>query len=99
MARTNGSRRICGSWSIRRSQKIAAPAEAPEMDAMKLGYVELANEPRYANKLRPFRDRLHGSRASLSGKSDGIGRCPEVSFRIRLRPARRWIRTDGQSSS
>jgi ABC transporter substrate binding protein (PQQ-dependent alcohol dehydrogenase system) len=29
---------------------IAAPAEAPEMGAMKLGYVELADDPRYANR-------------------------------------------------
>jgi ABC transporter substrate binding protein (PQQ-dependent alcohol dehydrogenase system) len=90
---------------------IAAPAEAPEAGAMRLGYVELADDPRYANRSahsgivftdlgRPYQ----GSQVALKD-AQGIGRVIGVEFSMKKATATSddvlaqqisdWITSDG----
>src|SRR5262249_22467244 len=90
---------------------IAAPAEAPEAGAMRLGYVELADDPRYANRGahsgivftdlgRPYQ----GSQVALED-AQGIGRVIGVEFSMEksigksvdelMRRITDWVTNDG----
>src|ERR1700756_1759848 len=90
---------------------IAAAAEAPEAGSMKLGYVELVDDPRYANRGAPsgivFTDLggpYQGSQVALED-AQGIGRFIGVEFSLKKATATSddmlvqqisdWITSDG----